>query len=145
MIINKFLQAFSEEYVNYKTIDNLLEFTKKTFPKNGSDKIFIGCVLIMYDLGFKGPAASREYLLSIVKSGKEKIGNTNLLYFYVHRINRNKLVSKYLKNIDKDEDFDRHCDLVIKYLEQFSFDFIDKIKIGYDKKIQDFLDKQNQI
>ena len=139
MIINKFLQIFSEEYINFKSIDKLLEFTKKTLPSDGTDKIFVGCVLIMFDLGFTGPASCHEYLSSIVKSGKEKIGNTNLLYFYVNRINTNKMVSKYLKNINQDLNFEKHIDLVIEYLEQFSFDFSAKIKSVYDKKINDTL------
>ena len=136
MIINKFLQIFSEEYINSKSIDKLLEFTKKTLPSDGTDKIFVGCVLIMFDLGFTGPASCHEYLSSIVKSGKEKIGNTNLLYFYVNRINTNKMVSKYLKNINRDLNFEKHIDLVIEYLEQFSFDFSSKIKSVYNKKIK---------
>ncbi len=138
MIINKFLQLFSEEYVNSNSIENLLEFTKKTLPSDGTDKIFMGCVLIMFDMGFTGPAACREYLASIVQSGKEKIGNTNLLYFYVDRINTNKLVSKYLKDIFKDSNFEKHIDLIIEYLEQFSFDFSTRIKNDYSKKIQEY-------
>lgn len=54
MIINKFLQLFSEEYAKTKSITKLIEFTKKTFPSDGTDKIFIGCVLIMFDQGFNG-------------------------------------------------------------------------------------------
>lgn len=138
MIINKFLQMFSDEYINFNSIDKLLEFTTKTLPNDGSDKIFIGCVLIMFDLGITGPSASREYLVSILMSGKEKIANTNLLDFYTKRINSNKLVAKYLKNIDKDQDFDKHLDSVLEYLEQFSFDFSSKIKISYKNKIEDF-------
>ena len=125
---------FSEEYVSSKSIDKLLEFTKKTLPSDGTDKIFIGCVLIMLDLGFTGPASCRECLSSIVKSGKEKIDNNNLLYFYVNRINTNKIVSKYLKNINQDLNFEKHIDLVIEYLDQFSFDFSAQIKSMYDKK-----------
>lgn len=140
MIINKFLTKFSEEYKDFKTINQLLEFTKKTLPSDGTDKIFIGCVLIMLDQGL----ASREYLLSIVKAGKEKIGNTNLLNFYVKRINRNKLVSKYLKKIDQDIDFDKHLNLVLEYLEQFAFDFTKNIKISYDKKIAEFIKRNSQ-
>lgn len=143
MIINKFLQIFGEEYANSKSIDKLIEFTKKTLPSDGSDKIFIGCVLIMFDYGFIGPSASREYLISIVKSGREIIGDTNLLYFFVNRINKNKLVSKYLKDIDKDKDFDKHLNLVIEYLEQFSYDFTNKLKIVYKEKIEDFINSRN--
>ena len=141
MIINKFLQIFSEEYINFKTIKELLKFTKKTLPSDGTDKIFIGCVLIMFDNGFVGPLASREYLISVVKSGKEKIGNTNLLFFYTKRINKNKMVSKYLKKIDKDLDFDKHLNVVIDYLEQFSFDFSKNIKHHYSDKIKEFMNK----
>lgn len=140
MIINKFLTKFSEEYNDFKTITQLLEFTKKTLPSDGTDKIFIGCVLIMLDIGL----ASREYLISIVKAGKEKIGNTNLLNFYVKRINRNKLVSKYLKKIDQDIDFDKHLNLVLEYLEQFAFDFTENIKKSYEKKITEFIKRNSQ-
>ncbi len=135
MIINKFLQMFSEEYTHSKSIEQLLEFTKKTLPSDGTDKIFIGCVLIMFDIGLTGPAACHEYLTSIVQSGKEKIGDTNLLYYYVNRMNTNKMVSKYLKNMNQDKDFEKHIDLVIEYLEQFSFDFSERIKKHYHQKV----------
>lgn len=143
MIINKFLQIFSEEYQKTKSINKLIEFTKKTLPSDGTDKIFIGCVLIMFDQGIMGTSASREYLVSIVNSGKEAIGNTNLLNFYVKRINRNKIVSKYLKDIDKDDEFDKHLNLVLEYLNQFSYDFSNNIKQSYDKKIIEFLNNNN--
>lgn len=139
MIINKYLQLFSDEYLNSKSIKSLIEFTKKTLPSDGSDKIFIGCVLIMFERGITGPSASREYLVSIIKSGKEKMGNTNLLYFYVDRISTNKLVAKYLKGINEDMEFDKHLDLVLEYLEQFSYDFIKNIKKSYDKKIDEYI------
>ena len=141
MIINKFLQMFSEEYTNFKSVTKLIEFTKKTLPSDGTDKIFIGCVLIMFNLGFTGSAACRECLISIVKAGKEKVGNTNLLYFYVERINGNKMVSKYLKNINKDLEFEKHLDLVIEYLEQFSYDFCKDTKRLYDQKIKEYRKK----
>ena len=135
MIINKFLQIFSEEYLNNKAINKLLEFTQKTFPTDGTDKIFIGCVLIMFDRSLIGPAACREYLLSIVQSGKEKVGDTNLLEFYVERVNTNKMVAKYLKNIKNDLEFDKHIDLVIEYLEHFTYDFKEYVREIYDRKI----------
>ncbi len=143
MIINKFLQLFSEEYIKSKSINELIKFTKKTLPSDGTDKIFIGCILIMFDYGFTGPCASREYLVSIVNSGKEVIGNTNLLNFYVKRINRNKMVSRYLKDIDKDNEFDKHLNLVLEYLNQFSYNFSTNIKQSYDKKIINFLNNNN--
>ena len=144
MIINKFLQLFSEEYRKTNSINKLVEFTKKTLPSDGTDKIFIGCILIMFHQGFIGASASREYLVSIVQSGKVTIGNTNLLNFYVKRINGNKMVSKYLKDIDKDEEFAKHLDLVLEYLNQFSYDFTKTIKESYKTKITEFLRDNNK-
>ncbi len=136
--INRYLQLFYEEYHNFKTIHMLTEFTNKTLPQDGTDKIFIGCVLIMFN---KGVNNSCENLLSIVKSGVEKIGHTNLLNFYVKRINSNKLVAKYLKNIELDKEYDKHIALVIEYLEQFPvYDFGNDLKKSYEKKIKEFIE-----
>jgi len=141
MFINKYLREFFEEYKLFKTINMLIEFTNKTLPQDGTDKIFIGCVLIMFNKGIENNSVN---LLSIVKSGVEKIGNTNLLNFYVKRINDNKLVAKYLKDIDKDENFDKHINLVIEYLEQFpSYDLVSDIKKSYENKIKEFI-KNNE-
>lgn len=136
MIINKFLQQFSEEYKNNDSIENLIEFTNKTLPNDGTAYIFIGCNIIMFDLGFVGPSATREVLYSIVKSGKEKINDTNILSFYQKRINKNKLVSKYLKNIDNDQDLEKHINLILEYLDQFNFDFTSRIKKEYSDKLK---------
>lgn len=145
MLINKFLQLFSKDYLN-NNIDNLVEFTKKTLPSDGTDNIFIGCILIMYDNGFVDYGASGDVLLSIVKSSTKKIGiNSNLLFFYVERVNRNKLVSKYLKNIINDPNFEKHVGLVIEYLEQFKFDFSQKLEKEYSKKIDEYEKKKQLI
>lgn len=137
--LNRYLQLFFEEYKNFKTINMLIEFTNKTLPQDGTDKIFIGCVLIMFDKGIEN---NSNNLLSIVKAGVEKIGNTNLLNFYMKRINGNKVVAKYLKNIDKDKEYDKHIALVIEYLKQFSYDydFVSELKKSYEKKILDFIE-----
>ena len=87
--------------------------------------------------------AKKEIIIIDNYAGKENIGNTNLLNFYVKRVNGNKLVLKYLKNIDKDEEFDKHLNLVLEYLNQFSYDFSKNIKNAYDKKIADFLNNNN--
>lgn len=141
--LNRYLQLFYEEYKNFKTLNMLIEFTNKTLPQDGTDKIFIGCDLIMFNKGIENNSIN---LLSIVKSGVEKIGNTNLLNFYVKRINDNKLVAKYLKNIDKDEDYDKHIALVIEYLKQFSYnyDFTTDLKKQYENKINKFLENNNK-
>lgn len=53
------------------------------------------------------------------------------------------MVAKYLKNIDRDEEFDKHLSLVLEYLNQFSYDFSKNIKQSCDKKISDFLKNDN--
>ncbi len=142
MFINRYLRLFYEEYKNFKTINMLLDFTNKTLPQDGTDKIFIGCVLIMFN---KGIDVNCSNLLSIAKSGIEKIGSTNLLNFYIKRINDNSLVAKYLNNIDKDIEYDKHINLVIEYLEQFGgYDFAHDLKESYDKKIKQFLEKDGK-
>lgn len=136
-----------ELYDDYENgnIDSLIEFANKTFPKDGTDKFFIGCTLILFDNsnGFKGRYyASRENLFFIVMSAKEKIGTSNLLAFYIDRINDNKLVNKYLKDVVNDKTVDKYADLVIEYLEQFKPKFICFLKKHksldkYIKKIDD--------
>ena len=67
--------------------------------------------------GFKARySATREELLSIVKAAKEKLGDSNYLAFYVDRINREKGISKYLKDIVNDKNVDKYADLIIEYL-----------------------------
>lgn len=84
------------EYDKNKTITILEEFTKKTFPSNGCDNLFIACVLILFEHVYK-TRVSAETLRTVVLAGKERFGNTNLLKIYFERINGNKMVSKYLK------------------------------------------------
>lgn len=93
-MINRILMELYDDYERGK-IENLIDFTNKTFPQNGIDKLFIGCVLILFSRtgGFKARYyVSRENLLSIVLAAKEKIGSTNLLAFYVERINTKKVL-----------------------------------------------------
>ncbi len=129
-MINRIIMELYDDYEN-GNIDSLLEFTKKTLPSDGTDKLFIGCVLIMFSRcnGFKARySATREELLSIVKAVKEKIGDSNYLAFYVDIINREKGISKYLKDIVNDKDIDKYADLIIEYLEQFKPKFIEDLK-----------------
>ena len=129
-MINRIIMELYDDYEN-GNIDSLLEFTKKTLPSDGTDKLFIGCVLIMFSRcnGFKARySATREELLSIVKAVKEKIGDSNYLAFYVDRVNQEKGISKYLKDIVNDKDIDKYADLIIEYLEQFKPKFIEDLK-----------------
>ena len=95
-MINRILMELYDDYEK-GDIDSLIEFTKKTLPSDGTDKLFIGCVLIMFSRcnGFKARySATREELLSIVKAVKEKLGDSNYLAFYVDRVNKEKGISK---------------------------------------------------
>lgn len=129
-MINRILMELYDDYEK-GNIDRLKEFTKKTLPSDGTDKLFIGCVLIMFSRcnGFKARySATREELLSIVKAIKEKLGDSNYLAFYVDRINREKGISKYLKDIVNDKNVDKYAGLIIEYLEQFRPRFVDDLK-----------------
>ena len=129
-MINRILMELYDDYEK-SNIYSLKEFTKKTLPSDGTDKLFIGCVLIMFSRcnGFKARySATREELLSIVKAAKEKLGDSNYLAFYVDRINKEKGISKYLKDIVNDENVDKYADLIIEYLEQFKPKFVENLK-----------------
>ena len=126
-MINRILMELYDGYEN-GNIDSLIEFTKKTLPSDGTDKLFVGCVLILFSRSSSRYYASREELLSIVKAAKEKLGNSNYLAFYVDRVNQEKGISKYLKDIVNDKDIDKYADLIIEYLEQFKPKFVENLK-----------------
>lgn len=139
-MINRILMELYDDY-EQGNIENLIEFANKTFPQNGADKLFIGCVLILFSRtsGFKPRYyASRENLLSIVFASKEKIGVTNLLAFYVERVNTKKGISKYLADVVNDKKIDEYADLIIDYLEQFRPKFVEELKQSH-KKIEEYV------
>lgn len=130
-MINRILMELYDDYSENNNIEKLIEFTSKTFPSDGTDKLFIGSVLILFSTaGTYKPrySCSRENLLSIVLLAKEKIGKSNLLAFYVDRVNQTKGINKYLKDIVTDPKLDTYADLIIGYLEQFKLDLVSKIK-----------------
>lgn len=130
-----------DDYSN-NDIESLVEFSKKTLPSDGTDKLFIGCSLIMFSraTGFKARYdCNREQLLSIVYAAKEKIGNSNLLEFYIDRINTKKGINKYFNNVFNDPDLEKHANLIIKYLEQFKPRFVEDIE-KYKDKIDDYIE-----
>lgn len=139
-MINRILIELYDDYEK-NNIESLIDFATKTFPKDGTDKFFIGCVLIMFSrAGGLKPRynVSREQLISIVLSAKKKIGQTNLLAFYVERINTNKKVSKYLKTVVNDSNLECYADLVLNYLDQFKPKFIEDLE-KYNKKIEEYI------
>lgn len=141
-MINRILMELYDGYEN-GNIDSLIEFTKKTLPSDGTDKLFVGCVLILFSRSSSRYYASREELLSIVKAAKEKLGNSNYLAFYVDRVNREKGISKYLKDIVNDKDIDKYADLIIEYLEQFKPKFVERLKEKNKKNIGKYIESRN--
>lgn len=139
-MINRILMELYDDYER-GNIESLIDFTNKTFPQNGTDKLFIGCILILFSKagGFKPRYyASRENLFSIVLAAKEKIGSTNLLAFYVERINTKKGISKYLADVVNDKNIDEYANLIIEYLDQFRPKFVEDLKKSH-RKIEEYV------
>lgn len=131
--MNVILMEIYDEYNKNKTIEKLEEFTYKTFPKDGTDKIFIGCVLILINSVFR-TRVNAESLKTVVKSAKLYEGDQNLLKFYVERVNGNKLISKYIYNFDQIDNYESKVDLILEYCDDMSFDFCKSVLRDYNKK-----------
>lgn len=134
--MNVILMEIFDEYDKSKTINSLEEFTYKTFPKDGTDKIFIGCVLILINSVFR-TRVNAETLKTIVLSAKEYVGDNNLLKFYMERVNGEKIISKYLYDFDKIDDYESKVDMILDYLDHMSFDFVKYVKKHYENKLND--------
>lgn len=137
IVINRILMNLYDDYSN-GNIDSLIEFSKKTLPSDGTAELFVGCVMIMFSRanGYEARyECNREILLDIVSLAKEKIGNTNLLRFYVERVNTYKRINKWFKKVFDDKNFDKRVDLIIEYLEQFKPKFIEELRKN-DRKIE---------
>ncbi len=122
---------FYDDYEKNGNINELIEFTKKTLPSDGTDKLFIGCVLILFskaDWSKPRYYCTRENLEEIVLLAKEKEGNTNLLSFYVDRVNQAKKVTHYLKDVVNDPNLDKYADLIIEYLDQFKLNIASEVR-----------------
>ncbi len=118
-MINRILMELYDEYEK-GSVQELKDFAEKTFSEEGVRKLFIGCTLVMFSLAntqsYKPRYnCTRENLLDIVMSAKEKIGDTILLDFYAKRVNKTKRVVTYFD----DENLEEYVDVLISYLEQF--------------------------
>lgn len=140
-MINAFLMEFYDDYEK-GNMENLIQFTNKTLPNDGTRDLFIGCVVILFSIAnaFKGRYdASRENLLDIVLAAKEKVGKSNLLAFYLDRVNKKKGINKYFKDVLNSPDLDKYVDVIIDYLEQFKPKFISSLK--NNKNLKDYTKK----
>ena len=120
-----------EEYNASKTINKLEEFTYKTFPQDGTDKLFIACVLILINSVYKS-RLSGETLATVVQAAKEKTDDTNLLEFYATRINTSKTISKYLTKAVFSTNLETYADTILDYLRERSFNFKEEIRNRYN-------------
>ena len=126
-----------------KNIEPLKEFSNITFINENAYIVFMGCTLIMFSKvhGLKPrQLCTREELFEIVLSIKKKINNTNLLEFYLDRINTKKSINKYFKKIRENGKLEEGADIVIDYLEQFKPKFISSLQ-SFEDKIKDYKEK----
>lgn len=143
-MINRIIMELYDDY-SENNIKSLVDFAEKTFPKDGTDKLFIGCTLILFSLagGYKPRYyCTRESLLSVVLLAKEKIGSSNLLAFYIDRVNETKGINKYLVDIVNDPNLDKYADLIIDYLEHFKPSFTSDLR--KHKSIDKYLNAINE-
>ena len=136
-MINRILMELYDDYENGK-IESLIEFANKTFPQDGTEKLFIGCTLIMFSRSgaFKPRySTTRENLYSIVFAAKESVRNINFLAYYVDRINTQKGISKYLSNVVNDPKIHEYANVILDYLDQFKPHFVEEIKETIDKTL----------
>ena len=135
-MIDRILMELYDDYSNEKN-SSLLEFSEKTFPKDGTEILFIVCSLILFSRanGLKPRYdCTREKLLSIVLSVKEKRNGVNLLSIYMEKINDKKGIAKYYNKIKDDKKIEEHADIIIDYLEQFRPRFIEEINNKINKE-----------
>lgn len=135
--MNEYLMSFYDEYASTGTIEKLTCFTYKTFPKDGTDKLFIGCTLILITNVYR-TRTTAEALKNIVESIKESVGKSNLLEFYLDRVNTKKIISKYLCKELKNKDVLKHADLILDWIDNFYFDFSYTIKRSYEDKLKKY-------
>lgn len=146
-MFNRILMELYDEYEKNKNFDAVKEFALKTFPNDGTDKLFIGCVVILFSSAkrtFKARyRCSREDLESIVLLAKEKVGTSNLLAFYIDRVNTEKGINKYLDDVVNDPNLEHYADIVLDYLSGFKPDFISIVKEhnSYDKYLKSVNEK----
>ena len=139
-MINRILMELYDEYEK-GNIDALKDFANKTFPDDGTNKLFVGCCLVMFtNVSCFKPrySCTRENLLSIVLLLKEKIGSSNLMAFYLDRVNDIKGVKKYFNRVINSDNLDIFTNVIIEYLEQFKPNFIERLKSKYEEKIKEY-------
>lgn len=130
-MINRILMELYDDYIENSNVDKLWSFAQKTFPADGTDKLFVGCVLILFSIagGYKPRYfCTRENLESVMLLAKNKIGDNNLLAFYIDRVNKAEGVNKYLNEVVNDSNLEKYADIILSYLNQFKLDFVSQVR-----------------
>lgn len=137
-MINRILIELYDNYVESGNLAPVEDFAELTFKNEGVRKLFVGSFIILADKSsnaFKPRyEINRENLIDVVSLAKEKVGDTNLLAFYIDRVNTTKGITSYLNNIANDESVSEYANLLLEYLDQFKPRMVEMVMDKYNSK-----------
>lgn len=137
-MINRILIELYDNYVESGNLAPVEDFAELTFKNEGVRKLFVGSFIILADKSsnaFKPRyEINRENLIDVVSLAKEKVGDTNLLAFYIDRVNTTKGITSYLNDIANDEKVSEYANLLLEYLDQFKPNMLNMVMDKYNSK-----------
>ena len=137
-MINRILIELYDNYVDSGNLAPVEDFAELTFKNEGVRKLFVGSFIILADKSsnaFKPRyEINRENLIDVVSLAKEKVGDTNLLAFYIDRVNTTKGITSYLNDIANDEKVSECANLLLEYLDQFKPNMLNMVMDKYNSK-----------
>lgn len=137
-LINRILIELYDNYVESGNLVPVEDFAELTFKNEGVRKLFVGTFIILADKSsnaFKPRyEINRENLIDVVSLAKEKVGDTNLLAFYIDRVNTTKGITSYLNDIANDEKVSEYANLLLEYLDQFKPNMLNMVMDKYNSK-----------
>ena len=137
-MINRILIELYDNYVESGNLAPVEDFAELTFKNEGVRKLFVGSFIILADKSsnaFKPRyEINRENLIDVVSLAKEKVGDTNLLSFYIDRVNTTKGITSYLNDIANDEKVSECANLLLEYLDQFKPNMLNMVMDKYNSK-----------
>ena len=137
-MINRILIELYDNYVESGNLVPVEDFAELTFKNEGVRKLFVGSFIILADKSsnaFKPRyEINRENLIDVVSLAKEKVGDTNLLAFYIDRVNTTKGITSYLNDIANDEKVSEYANLLLEYLDQFKPRMVEMVMDKYNSK-----------
>lgn len=137
-MINRILIELYDNYVESGNLSPVEDFAELTFKIEGVRKLFVGTFIILADKSsnaFKPRyEINRENLIDVVSLAKEKVGDSNLLAFYIDRLNTTKGITSYLNDIANDEKVSEYADLLLEYLDQFKPNMFNMVMDKYNSK-----------